>query len=103
LSSNDTRFGAKPLRSAEDLDIYDDEIYFVDSSYKHNINEALNDIIFTFPGGRLFHYNEKLDKLELLLDKLYHPNGVQLTPEKDALLINEFSMARIVKYDLYFK
>jgi sugar lactone lactonase YvrE len=120
LSSNDTRFKDKPLRSTEDLDIDGDDIYFVDSSYKHDINEAIQDIVHAFPGGRyfiierifsilmvnsklklnfkrLFRYNVKKDTLELLADKLYYPNGVQLTPKKDAILVNEFSMARIVK------
>jgi sugar lactone lactonase YvrE len=97
LSSNDTRFGDKPLRSTEDLDLDGDDIYFVDSSYKYNINEAIQDIVHTFPGGRLFKYNVKHNTIDLLADKLYYPNGVQLTPKKDAVLVNEFSMARIVK------
>ncbi|CAF1093446.1 unnamed protein product, partial [Brachionus calyciflorus] len=98
LHSNDTRFGNRPLKSPEDLDIEGDDIYFVDSTDKHSLNEAIEDIIFSYPSGRLFRYNEKLDQLDLLLDHLYFPNGVQLTPKKDALLINEFSYARIIKY-----
>lgn len=100
LNANDTRFGNKPLRSVEDIDLDGDTVYFVDSSYKHNINEAIEDIVYGFPGGRLFKYNEKTDRLDLLADGLYYPNGVQLTPSKDALLINEFSMARIIKFYL---
>lgn len=97
MHTNDTRFGNKPLRSTEDLDIDGDNIYFVDSSYKHNLNEALQDVLYAFPGGRLFRYNEKNDELELIADKLYYPNGVQLSPNKDTIFVNEFSMGRIMK------
>ena len=98
LNANDTRFGSKPLRSSEDIDIDGDNIYFVDSSYKHEVNEMVQDITHAFPGGRLFRYNERQDKLELLADGLYYPNGVQLTPGGEAIFVSEFSMARIIKY-----
>ena len=98
LSANDTRFGNKPLKCTEDLDIDGDNIYFVDSTDKHGLNQAMEDIIFLNPSGRVFRYNEKNDELDLVLDNLYYPNGIQLTPNKDALLINEFSKARIIKY-----
>lgn len=97
LSSNDTRFGSKPLRSVEDIDLDGDLIYFADASYKHDVNEAIADVTHAFPGGRLFVYNERIDKLELIADGLYYPNGLQLSPNGDALFVNEFSMARIVK------
>lgn len=98
LNANDTRFGSKPLRSSEDIDIDGDNIYFVDSSYKHDVNEMIQDITHAFPGGRLFRYNERQDKLELLADGLYYPNGVQLTSGGEAIFVSEFSMARIIKY-----
>ena len=97
LSSNDTRLGDKPLRSTEDLDVDGDDIYFVDSSYKHDLNDIVQDIVHAFPGGRLFKYNEKRDTLELIAENLYYPNGVQLTPDKKYALVNEFSMARILR------
>ena len=97
MNANDTRFGSKPLRSPEDIELDDENIYFVDSSYKHNIDEMIADVTHAFPGGRLFCYNEKHDRLDLLADGLYYPNGVQLAPSGDALFVNEFSVARIIK------
>lgn len=78
------------------MDIDGDTIYFVDSSYKHDLNEAVEDIVYGFPGGRLFSYNEKTDELKLIADKLFHPNGVQLLPNKSAVLVNEYSTGRIL-------
>lgn len=103
LNANDTRFGSKPLRSPEDIDLNGDNIYFVDSSYKHNIDEMIADVTHAFPGGRLFCYNEKQDRLDLLAENLFYPNGVQLAPSGDAVLVSEFSMARIIKYTVLIR
>lgn len=101
LSSKDNRFGDKPLKFTNDLDIDDDGvIYFVDTSDKRNVNEFLEEHIEAQPRGRLFSFNQKTNELKLLLKDLYFPNGIQLTPEKDALLVNENTMARIIKYNL---
>lgn len=97
LSSTDRRFGEAPMKLTNDLDIDGDVIYLVDSSYERDINEAVEEHMEALPRGRLFSYNEKTDKLDILLDNLYFPNGLQLFPSKDAILINENSMARIIK------
>lgn len=74
-----------------------DLIYFIDSSFENTINEAIEEHIEGLPQGRLFVYNEKIDKLEMLLDNLFFPNGLQLFPSKDSILINENVMARIIR------
>lgn len=98
LSSTDKRFGAKPLKLVNDLDMDGDIIYFIDSSYAREVNEAIEEIIESQPRGRLFQYDLKTDKLDLLAENLYFPNGLQLMPDKQNILINECSMARIIKY-----
>ena len=85
------------MKLVNDLDIDGDVIYFIDSSYEREVNEAIEEHIEALARGRLFSFNEKTNKLELLLENLYFPNGLQLTPNKDALLINENSMSRILK------
>ena len=98
LDSKDARFGEKPLMIVNDLDFVGDEIFFIDSSYKYTINEAVNDILETNPLGRLFRYNEMNNELEKLSEgDLYFPNGMAITPAKDAILINECSTATISK------
>ncbi len=97
LSLNDTRFSEFPLKLPDDLDFDGDIIYFIDSSYEHDLNEALEEHIEALPRGRLFSYNEKTDHLELLVANLYFPNGIQLMPNKNEILISESTMARIIK------
>jgi len=99
LSSNDTRFGDMPLKMVNDLDFGEnDDIYFIDSSYEREVNEAVEEHIEGLARGRLFRFNEKKNELEFLAENLFFPNGLQMMPTKDALLINENSMARIIKY-----
>ena len=85
------------MKMVNDLDIDGDLIYFIDSSYVREINEALEEAIESQPRGRLFVYNEATGVLDILLANLYFPNGVQLMQNKNEILINECSMSRIIK------
>lgn len=100
LGVNDTRFNDLPMKFPDDLDIDGDIIYFIDSSYEHGFNEAMDEHIEALPRGRLFSYNEKTDDLEMIADNLYFPNGLQLMPNKREILINENTMSRIIKVHL---
>lgn len=99
LSSVDVQFKGVLPKLVNDLDIDDDGlIYFIDSSYEHEVNEAVEEHIEALPRGRLFSLNEQTNKLELLKDGLYFPNGLQLMPDQESVLINENSMARILRF-----
>lgn len=97
MRADDKRLGPAPMKLVNDLDLDGDIIYFIDSSYERDINEAIEEHMEALPRGRLFSYNEKTDKIEFLLENLYFPNGLQLLPTKEAILINENSMSRIIK------
>ena len=100
LAANDKRFDV-PLKLIDDLDI-DDEgiIYFTVSTTKRDLHEAVALHFESIPDGRVFSFNEKTNELTLLIDKMVFPNGIQLTPDQDALIIAEHGMARLVKYYL---
>ncbi len=83
-----------------DLDIDGDVFYFIDSSYAYDFNSAKRDLMEGQSRGRLFSYNQFTDELKLLLEGLHFPNGLQLGPSKDYLLINENTMSRIIKFDI---
>ena len=95
------RFGDKPLKFTNDLDIDNNGvIYFVDTSYLRDVNDFLKEYIEAQPRGRLFSYDESNNKLTLLLDQLHFPNGISLTPDKNALLIDENTVCQITRYQL---
>ncbi len=85
------------MKLLDDLDLDGDMIYFIDSSYEREYSEYLEEHIEALSRGRLFRYNQTSDQLEFLIENLYFPNGLQLSPNKDAILINENTMARIIK------
>jgi sugar lactone lactonase YvrE len=99
FSSNDRRLSV-PLKFANDLDLNGDIIYFTDASHGRSYNEVLDEVLEGSSKGRLFSFNQATDEIKVLAENLYFPNGLQLTPEKDALLINENPMARILKFYL---
>lgn len=101
LSANDELFKNEPLVFGNDLDIDDyDNIYFTDSSTIREVNEAVELHVEARPDGRVFRFNERTKELELLIKNLVFPNGIQLNPEKNSLVIAEHGMARLIEYFL---
>ncbi|XP_041108082.1 adipocyte plasma membrane-associated protein-like isoform X1 [Polyodon spathula] len=87
----------KSLSFVNDLDVTRDgrKIYFTDSSskwqrrdYAYLIMEGIND-------GRLLEYDTFTKEVTVLMDDLRFPNGVQLSPNEDFVLVAEMTMARI--------
>ena len=104
LSAHDSRFKDRPLKLLNDLDLDETSgiIYFIDSSYEKELNDVIDEHIECLPRGRLFSFDQENNRLEMLSDGLYLPNGIQLMPDKQSLLINENSMARIVRLIEFF-
>ena len=103
IGSNDSRFGNNPLKFVNDLDVDGNIVYFIDSTNMTDINGLLQEIFNPQPKptGRLFKYNENTDELELILGNLYLPHSLILTPNKDALLINELTAYRLSRFFNY--
>lgn len=48
--------------------------------------------------GRLLSYDPRSGSVTVLLDSLYMPNGIVLSPDEDFLLLAETSIGRILRY-----
>lgn len=48
--------------------------------------------------GRLLSYDPVTGSVKVLLDSLYMPNGIVLSPDESFLLLAETSIGRILKY-----
>ena len=55
-----------------------------------------NDELFVFY-FRVIKYVPKTNKIEVLMDGLSFPNGVQLSKDQNFLLVCELNLARILK------
>jgi sugar lactone lactonase YvrE len=88
-----------PIIFADDLVIASDgTIYFSDASTKFTNTETFADIFEHCPNGRLLVYEPDTGKTHILLDELYFPNGVALSPDESFLLFNETAMYRVSRY-----
>eukprot|EP00252_Welwitschia_mirabilis_P015802 TRINITY_DN350_c0_g1_i1.p1 TRINITY_DN350_c0_g1~~TRINITY_DN350_c0_g1_i1.p1 ORF type:complete len:283 (-),score=-11.96 TRINITY_DN350_c0_g1_i1:245-1093(-) len=88
------KFRGQDIQFADGVDVKKDGmIYFSDVSSKYNMNTWVFDLLEGRPHGRLFEYDPQTDSTSLLLDGLYFPNGVALSPSQDFLVFCESSMS----------
>ncbi|ELV12972.1 Adipocyte plasma membrane-associated protein [Tupaia chinensis] len=97
LLSSDTPIEGKKLSFVNDLTITRDgrKIYFTDSSSRWQRRDYLLLIMEGTDDGRLLEYDTATKEVKVLLDQLRFPNGVQLSPAEDFVLVAETTMARI--------
>lgn len=97
LLSSETPIEGKKMSFVNDLTITRDgrKIYFTDSSSKWQRRDYLLLVIEGTDDGRLLEYDTVTKEVKVLLDQLQFPNGVQLSPEEDFVLVAETAMARI--------
>ncbi|XP_014904435.1 adipocyte plasma membrane-associated protein [Poecilia latipinna] len=73
-------------------------IYFTDSSRRWGRRHVRLEVIELNSLGRLLSYNPVNKKVTVLLDSLYMPNGIALSPDENFLLLAETSIGRILRY-----
>ncbi|MEJ1278881.1 adipocyte plasma membrane associated protein [Cricetulus griseus] len=97
LLSSETLIEGKKMSFVNDLTVTRDgrKIYFTDSSSKWQRRDYLLLVMEGTDDGRLLEYDTVTREVKVLLDQLRFPNGVQLSPEEDFVLVAETTMARI--------
>lgn len=97
LLSTETPIEGKKMSFVNDLTVTRDgrKIYFTDSSSKWQRRDYLLLVMEGTDDGRLLEYDTVTKEVKVLLDQLQFPNGVQLSPEEDFVLVAETTMARI--------
>ncbi|XP_034283337.1 adipocyte plasma membrane-associated protein isoform X1 [Pantherophis guttatus] len=74
------------------------KIYFTDSSSKWQRKDYSLLIMEASDDGRLLEYDTVTKEVKVLMEGLRFPNGVQLSPAEDFVLVAETTMARIRRY-----
>lgn len=95
-----------PIRYADDVDVAaDGKIYFSDASTKFGAKESggtyegsLLDLIEHGGHGRLLVYDPATAETKTLLDGLNFANGVAVTHDQQAVLVNETGSYRIIRF-----
>jgi sugar lactone lactonase YvrE len=94
-----THAGGTPIRFCNNASIASDgTIYFTDSSSRVPLSAWRRDILEHRPNGRLLAYRSA--SVDVVVDGLYFPNGVALTPDESALMLVEDSTHRLSRVDL---
>ncbi|KAM6986857.1 adipocyte plasma membrane-associated protein [Aplochiton taeniatus] len=73
-------------------------IYFTDSSSRWGRRHVKLEVIELNSLGRLLAYDPESGRVRVLLDSLYMPNGIALSPDEDFLMMAETSIGRIWRY-----
>lgn len=100
----DSVMGSK-IRYADDVDITaTGDIYFSDASTKFSAEEygtyaaSLLDIMEHGGNGRVLFYSPETKETRVILSGLNFPNGIAVTHDQDAILINETGTYSIIKF-----
>ena len=82
-----------------DLDIAaDGKIYFSHASSKFHKAEYVLEAMEHRPHGSFWVYDPETGETTRLIDEMYFPNGVALSPDDDFVLVNELNMYRVWRY-----
>uniref|UniRef100_A0A3Q1GJJ2 Zgc:194209 n=1 Tax=Acanthochromis polyacanthus TaxID=80966 RepID=A0A3Q1GJJ2_9TELE len=73
-------------------------IYFTDSSIRWGRRHVKLEVIELNSLGRLLSYDPRTGSVKVLLDSLYMPNGIVLSPDESFLLLAETSIGRILRF-----
>uniref|UniRef100_A0A8C5MLU7 Adipocyte plasma membrane-associated protein n=1 Tax=Leptobrachium leishanense TaxID=445787 RepID=A0A8C5MLU7_9ANUR len=100
LFSSQTPVQGKKMSFVNDLVVTSDgrKIYFTDSSSKWQRKDYPYLVMEGTDDGRLLEYDRNTKEVKVLMGGLRFPNGVQLSPAEDFLLVAETTMARIRRY-----
>ncbi|KAM4615677.1 adipocyte plasma membrane-associated protein [Polymixia lowei] len=100
LLANSQGAGGVPFAFLNGLEISSQTgtIYFTDSSSRWGRRHVKLEVIELNSLGRLLAYDPQSGSVRVLLDSLYMPNGIVLSPDEDFLLLAETSIGRILRY-----
>ncbi|CAH0594290.1 unnamed protein product [Chrysodeixis includens] len=73
------------------------DLYWTDSTSDYHLKDGVLSL-FSDPSGRLFYYDAAKNTSKVLLDDLWFPNSVVLSPNNDFVVLTETARFRLMKY-----
>lgn len=89
--------GGKKMSFINDLAVTQDgrKVYFTDSSSRWQRRDYMHLIMEATADGRVLEYDTETRELTVVMENLRFPNGIQLLPDEESVLVAETTMARI--------
>ncbi|MEQ2169615.1 hypothetical protein GOODEAATRI_027088, partial [Goodea atripinnis] len=79
------------------------KVYFTDSSSRWQRRDYLHLIMEATADGRVLEYDTETKELTVVMENLRFPNGIQLLPDEESVLVAETTMARIRSQDVLMR
>uniref|UniRef100_A0A9R1SRU4 Adipocyte plasma membrane-associated protein n=2 Tax=Cyprinus carpio TaxID=7962 RepID=A0A9R1SRU4_CYPCA len=97
LVSTGKMIAGRRLGFVNDLDVTQDgkKVYFTDSSSRWQRRDFMHLIMEATADGRVLEYDTESKEVTVLMENLRFPNGIQLFPDEESVLVAETTMARI--------
>ncbi|XDV50828.1 hypothetical protein PO909_019834 [Leuciscus waleckii] len=97
LVSTGKMIGGRRLGFVNDLDVTQDgkKVYFTDSSSRWQRRDFMHLIMEATADGRVLEYDTESKEVSVMMENLRFPNGIQLFPDEESVLVAETTMARI--------
>ncbi|KAF5897375.1 adipocyte plasma membrane-associated protein, partial [Clarias magur] len=97
LVSTKKMVGGRRLSFVNDLDVTQDgkKVYFTDSSSRWQRRDFMKLIMEATADGRVLEYDTETKEVAVMMEHLRFPNGIQLLPDEESVLVAETTMARI--------
>lgn len=97
LLSTGKMVGGRRLGFVNDLDVTQDgkKLYFTDSSSRWQRRDFMHLIMEATADGRVLEYDLETKEVTVMMENLRFPNGIQLFPDEESVLVAETTMARI--------
>lgn len=97
LVSTGKMVAGRRLSFVNDLDVTQDgrKVYFTDSSSRWQRRDYLKLIMEATADGRVLEYDTETKQVSVMMENLRFPNGIQLFPDEESVLVTETTMARI--------
>jgi len=75
-------------------------LFFTDSDWTYPRKDFLATLLRADPRGRLIRFDLETGKVRILDDQLTFPNGVQISADKQSILVCESSLARVIRHSI---
>uniref|UniRef100_A0A8C1ZH61 Adipocyte plasma membrane-associated protein n=1 Tax=Cyprinus carpio TaxID=7962 RepID=A0A8C1ZH61_CYPCA len=97
LVSTGKMIAGRRLGFVNDLDVTQDgkKVYFTDSSSRWQRRDFMHLIMEATADGRVLEYDIETKEVTVMMENLRFPNGIQLFPDEESVLVAETTMARI--------
>ncbi|VDM99006.1 unnamed protein product [Thelazia callipaeda] len=99
ILGSETHIRGERPRFLNDIEVINEDVLlFTDSSSRWGRRHLMNILLESIPNGRVLRLIRSTGKIDVIIDKLFFPNGIQVFPDLQSFLVAETGAARIIRH-----